>query len=355
MSDPKRQKTDHCPYDAKEETKFTPTIKAYKNLDFLSSRHARSIRIMCEFEEPRRRLREHCIQGTLLIFGSARSLSHEDHAKAVKNCEEEIAATADQAQLARLQAKLSRLRRSVWMCDYCTKARELAKRLTEWTMSEDVRKGLCVQGLNHDSGSMQHYTRYLTEDLPRGNGKDATAEPAYPQHIVVCTGGGPGVMEAANQGAASVPGAKTMGMGISLPFEKGSNQYVTPELAFEFHYFFTRKFWMVYQAHCIVVFPGGFGTFDELFEAVTLKQTGKLRPDLPIVLFGRQYWEKVINWQAMVDLGTISQKDVDDLLFTDDVAEAYDFITSSLAPNKLAMSPLFLPAKASPAASKFQL
>eukprot|EP00668_Euglena_longa_P001943 GGOE01002267.1.p1 GENE.GGOE01002267.1~~GGOE01002267.1.p1 ORF type:complete len:359 (-),score=106.15 GGOE01002267.1:284-1336(-) len=350
MSDSKRQKVDHCPYDAKEETKFTPTIKAYKNLDFLNSRHARSIRIMCEFEEPRRRLREHCIQGTLLIFGSARSLSHEDHAKAVKSCEEEIATAEDPA---RLRAKLLRLQRSAWMCDYCTKAKELARRLTEWTMSEEVRKGVFFQGLNHDSSSKQHYTRYLTEDLHLTSSD--RVEPKYPQHIVVCTGGGPGVMEAANQGAASVAGAKTMGMGISLPFEKGANQYVTPELAFEFHYFFTRKFWMVYQAHCIVVFPGGFGTFDELFEAVTLKQTGKLRPDLPIVLFGRQYWEKVINWQAMVDLGTISQKDLDELLFTDDVDEAHDFITTSLAPNKLAMSPLFLPVKASPGKSKFQL
>jgi len=345
--DNKRQKMDTCPYDAKAETKFTPTIKAYKNQDFLNSRPARSIRIMCEFEEPRRRLRDNAIQGTLLIFGSARSLSHEDHAKAVKDCEEEIAASTDIRAVAKLQAKLERLRKSAWMSDYCAQAEELARLLTEWTMREEVRRGWSLRGANHESskskgkgkgtgaGGPYAAARYLTEDLQNG------AHPGceYPQSIVVCTGGGPGIMEAANKGAASVPGAKTIGMGISLPFEKGSNQFVNSELAFEFHYFFTRKFWMVYQAHCIIVFPGGFGTFDELFEAVTLKQTGKLRSDLPIVLFGKKYWQQVVNWQAMVDLGTILQSDVDELLFTDDVAEAYDFIISSLAPNKMESSP----------------
>jgi uncharacterized protein (TIGR00730 family) len=335
----KKQKKDvDCPYDAKEESVLTETTKAYKNLDFLNSRAARSIRIMCEFEEPRRRLRENHIQGTLLIFGSARSLSRADHALAVSKLEQDIAKSTD-GEKAKLEQKLLRLQKSSWMCDYCGHVEELSRRLTEWTMKEDVRTGKDIKGTNPQSlqtSALQRFNsqalQYLTEDTPSQPRENAGT---FPQHMVVCTGGGPGIMEAANKGAASVPGSKNMGMGISLPFEEGLNRYVTSELAFEFHYFFTRKFWMLYQAHCIIVFPGGFGTFDELFEACTLKQTGKLRPDLPIVLFGKKYWEKVVNWQALVDMGTISQQDVDDILFTDCVDEAFNHITTRLAPNKL--------------------
>jgi len=134
------------------------------------------------------------------------------------------------------------------------------------------------------------------------------------QALVVTTGGGPGIMEAANKGAASVPGAKTMGMGISLPFEKGLNPYVSDGLEFEFHYFFTRKFWMMYSARALIIAPGGFGTMDELFELMTLRQTKKI-PDLPIVLFCAKFWKTVINWQALADYGTVSQKEIDGLCF----------------------------------------
>jgi len=137
-------------------------------------------------------------------------------------------------------------------------------------------------------------------------------------------------MEAANKGAADVPGGKSIGMGITLPFEAGLNPYVTPELAFEYHYFFTRKFWMAYHMQALVVAPGGFGTCDELFELVTLKQTGKMQRSLPIVLFGKKYWKEVVNWKSFGDYGVINQSDVDELLFTDSVEEAFDFITRSL-------------------------
>jgi uncharacterized protein (TIGR00730 family) len=122
-----------------------------------------------------------------------------------------------------------------------------------------------------------------------------------------------------------------MGMNISLPFEQGLNPYVTPSLSFEFHYFFTRKFWMVYQAKAIVMFPGGFGTFDEMFETCTLKQTGKLHGNVPIVLVGKPYWEKVVNWRHMADLGVITYADVDALFITDSVDEAYAYVTERLA------------------------
>jgi uncharacterized protein (TIGR00730 family) len=153
------------------------------------------------------------------------------------------------------------------------------------------------------------------------------------QSIVICTGGGPGFMEAANKGAASVKGARNIGMGISLPFECGLNPYVTESLAFEFHYFFTRKFWMVYHCQAIVVAPGGVGTFDELFEVLTLKQTGKIHKDLPVILFGKEFWTTVVNWESLVKFGTVSQKDIDDLYFTDDVEEAFQYVTQRLSSN----------------------
>eukprot|EP00611_Tribonema_gayanum_P019781 TRINITY_DN3493_c0_g2_i5.p1 TRINITY_DN3493_c0_g2~~TRINITY_DN3493_c0_g2_i5.p1 ORF type:complete len:136 (-),score=72.67 TRINITY_DN3493_c0_g2_i5:376-783(-) len=130
-----------------------------------------------------------------------------------------------------------------------------------------------------------------------------------------------------------VPGAKNMGMGITLPFEDGLNEFVTPELAFEFHYFFTRKFWMVYHCQALVVAPGGFGTLDELFEVLTLKQTGKIQKTLPVVLFGKTFWQAVVNWQALVDFGTIAQEDVDSLFFTDSEQEAFQFLVASLSKN----------------------
>ncbi|CAM9652730.1 unnamed protein product, partial [Hapterophycus canaliculatus] len=134
-----------------------------------------------------------------------------------------------------------------------------------------------------------------------------------------------------NKGASRVEGARNMGMGITLPFEEGLNEYVTEELAFEFHYFFTRKFWMLYHCQALVVAPGGFGTLDELFEVLTLKQTGKVQKTLPVILFGKDYWEKIINWQALVEFGTIAQEDVDSLFFTDDPQEALDFLVGCLS------------------------
>jgi len=154
---------------------------------------------------------------------------------------------------------------------------------------------------------------------------DAGSLPVY-----VCTGGGPGFMEAANHGASDVKGGKSIGMGITLPFEAGLNPFVTPELAFEYHYFFTRKFWMAFHMQALIVAPGGFGTMDELFELLTLKQTNKIQKSLPVVLFGKQYWKSVINWQTLGVYGVINPLEVDELLFTDDVQEAFEYIVRSL-------------------------
>merc|ERR1719261_1722073 len=146
---------------------------------------------------------------------------------------------------------------------------------------------------------------------------------------IVGTGGGPGMMQAANEGAYRA-GGKSAGLGISLPFEDRLNPYCTPELSFEFHYFFTRKFWMAYKCMGLVVAPGGLGTCDELFELMTLKQTGKIKTKLPIILICKKFWTDCINWQAFVDYGMISQSDYDSLHFVDTAAEAFKILTEGI-------------------------
>ena len=147
--------------------------------------------------------------------------------------------------------------------------------------------------------------------------------------FIVCSGGGPGIMEAANRGASRARGL-SMGLGISLPLEQGINEYVSRELAFEFHYFFMRKFWFVYLSRALVVFPGGFGTMDELFEVLTLLQTHKASRPRPVVLFGKAFWESVIGWPTLVEWGLIDQNDLDLFRIVDSVDEAYDHLTAEL-------------------------
>lgn len=303
------------PYVMKEADKtsngLTPTTKAFESRDFLSSRDARMLRIMCEFQEPQLRLKRNGVKGTILFFGSARSMARVDFDKTFNGLKSDLAATSDANAKTAIQAKLDRFAKVEWMCEWADKAEVLSQRLTAWSMEESRVKNELIDQPDYLTGAV-------------GNGGSEK------QPLVVLTGGGPGIMEAANRGAASVPGAKSMGMGISLPFEKGLNPYVTPDLAFEFHYFFTRKFWMMYSAKALVVGPGGFGTMDELFELMTLRQTGKLPKDLPIVLLGAKYWKTVVNWQAMADFGTISQEEVDRLCFADDVDTAFNFIVNQL-------------------------
>jgi len=146
---------------------------------------------------------------------------------------------------------------------------------------------------------------------------------------VVGTGGGPGMMEAANKGARLAKGP-SVGFGISLPFEDRLNPYVSPELAFEFHYFFTRKFMMSYKCMGLVVAPGGLGTCDELFEVMTLMQTGKIKRRLPIILIGKKFWNACINWDAFVEYGMISEEDAKQLVFVDTADEAWEALTGGL-------------------------
>ena len=259
------------------------TKKAYKNLEFLNSPAARTIRIMCEYEEPRQRFEEHGVSDTVVLFGSARTLPKEVAAEQLKAAEASLASgTGSEEAVTMARGKLASSR-------YYEDARELARKMTEWSLGRDSERD------------------YL-----------------------ICTGGGPGIMEAGNRGAADVEGGRSVGLGISLPFEEDVNAYVTKELAFEFHYFFTRKLWFMYLAKALVVFPGGFGTLDELMELLTLVQTQKISKPLPIVLFGKEYWNSVINFEAMVKWGTISAEDLDLFLFTDDVDEAVNYMTERL-------------------------
>jgi uncharacterized protein (TIGR00730 family) len=262
------------------------TQKAYKNLRFLNSAASRHIRILAEYEEPRQRFIEEGVDHTIVFFGSARIKSPEESAERLAAAR--LAAENNPTETA-FQEALAQAERVGRLSKYYSQAQELAERLTRWSM---------------DRYEGRRYT--------------------------ICSGGGPGIMEAANRGAHDVPGGKSIGLGISLPFEEGVNGYVTPELAFEFHYFFTRKLWFLYLAKGLVVFPGGFGTLDELFEALTLVQTRKIKRRIPIILFGKEYWEPILNLKVMADFGTIAPADIDLMFRTDSVDEAFEHLKREL-------------------------
>lgn len=246
--------------------------KAYHDLEFLNSPAARPIRILSEYLEPRDRLKRRGVRDTIVFFGSAR---FKDRATA-----ETIAAEAktdeDKARAERLLAG------SHWYED----ARRLAHMLTDWAAEN------------------------------RGEGRD----------FVVCTGGGPGIMEAANRGAHEA-GGLSVGFNISLPFEQAPNPYITPELSFDFHYFFMRKLFFAYLAKAIIVFPGGFGTLDELAEILTLVQTDKLRKKMKILIYGTEFWNKFVNFDALVEAGTISPEDLDLFDWVDTPEQAVECLT----------------------------
>jgi uncharacterized protein (TIGR00730 family) len=263
--------------------------KAYKNLQFLNSPAARHIRILCEYEEPRQRFKDQNVSDTIVFFGSARARPAAQAAEEVAHLEREVARCKDDARHVELERNLHLARRRTKLGRYYDETRELARRLTEWDLQRKADR------------------RYY-----------------------VSTGGGPGIMEAANRGAADVEGGRSVGLGISLPFEEKVNQYVTPELGFEFHYFFTRKYWFLYLAKAMVLMPGGFGTMDELFESLTLRQTGKIKKPMPTVLYGADYWDDVMDIDAMMRWGTISERDL--LLFhrSNTVDDAFDFLVDAI-------------------------
>jgi len=270
----------------------SPAIKAYENIDFLNSKDARVLRLLAEYLEPLNRFRRHKVKDTIVFFGSARTPQPDDARRALR----EVRATLKGARRpsAALRQSVATAERQLKMSRYYRDARELARRVTEWSKS--------LKGTSH---------RFL-----------------------VCSGGGPGIMEAANRGAADAKG-QTIGLGISLPMEPAHNPYISRELAFEFHYFFMRKFWFFYPAKAMVVFPGGFGTLDEFMEILTLIQTQKSSKKIPFLLYGKSYWSEVLNFDAMVRWGTISKEDLDLFHFVDSPDEAFQYLRDRLTESHL--------------------
>jgi uncharacterized protein (TIGR00730 family) len=262
--------------------RLKPAPLAYQNEPFLNSPDGRILRILSEYSEPLSRFRREQIQDTVVFFGSARFHSRSAAEKNLGELQRTGAGSPNEAQ-----HKLALA--SVDMARYYEDARRMAHMLTKWSIQIPARR----------------------------------------RRFVVTTGGGPGIMEAANLGAHEA-GGKTIGLNISLPFEQSSNPYITPALNFEFHYFFMRKFWFAYLAKALVIFPGGFGTFDELFEILTLAQTQKLAKKILVVIYGSEYWNRLLNFQTMVDAGTISPQDLELFRMVDSPEEGFEFLREGL-------------------------
>jgi uncharacterized protein (TIGR00730 family) len=282
-----------------------PALLSYEDPGFIDSPDGRPLRILAEYLKPLAHFRRERIQDTVVFFGSARFNSLHDASRTLELLDTSGSATpasadeqpATSEQLASGQATVlqrEHAEAAVEMAQYYEDARKLAYLLTQWSMT-------------------LHYKRH---------------------RFVVTSGGGPGIMEAANRGASEA-GGKTIGLNIRLPFEQAPNPYITPSLSLDFHYFFMRKFWFAYLAKALVVFPGGFGTLDEMFELLTLTQTHKLAKEMTIVVYGSHYWKEVINLDTLVKKGTIAPEDVKLLRFADTPEDAFTILRDSLTLNHL--------------------
>ncbi|MGB6024427.1 MAG: TIGR00730 family Rossman fold protein [Candidatus Sulfotelmatobacter sp.] len=274
--------------------KLKPATLAYQNQTFLSSPDGRVLRILAEYQEPLSRFRREQIHDTVVFFGSARFQGGD----AAKNNLAAVEKNEAKVSAQEIERSLKRARAAVDMARYYEDARRLAYLLTEWSIQIPARR----------------------------------------RRFVVTTGGGPGIMEAANLGAHEA-GGKTIGLNINLPFEQNPNSYITPALNFEFHYFFMRKFWFAYLAKALVIFPGGFGTIDELFEILTLAQTDKLAKKILVVIYGSEYWHRIMNFQAFVDAGTVAPEDLNLFKFVDTPEDAFTFLRDGLTEHHLGGQP----------------
>ena len=252
--------------------------KAYRNIEFLTSPGARTLRILAEYLEPEERFQREHIENVVVFFGSARAPSRAEAERALVQARRR---QAGEEEMRRLEIRLK-------LSAYYEDARQLAQRLTAWA-------------------------------------RQLGGEP-----FVVCSGGGPGIMEAANRGAAEV-GGRSLGLNISLPHEQQPNPYIPEALNLEFHYFFMRKLWFVQLACALVVFPGGFGTLDEMAEVLTLIQTGRSR-GMPVLIYGRAFWDEVIDFEALARWGTVDPEDLQLLSWADTPEEAFAFLQARLAP-----------------------
>jgi hypothetical protein len=277
---------------SKEIDKDTLPVKAYKNVKFLNSPDARVIRILSEYLEPLSRFRKYQIVDTIVFFGSARTKSLREARSNLRELDARIKEILKKGRT--VPKSLLELRRraeiDVQISRYYEDAVELARLLTEWSKT-----------LSHGEG----------------------------HRFVICSGGGPGIMEAANKGASKARGL-SIGLNISLPYEQRPNPYITSELNFEFHYFFMRKFWFAYLAKALIIFPGGYGTMDELFEVLTLLQTGKIKKRMVVLIYGSEYWNKIINFKALVDYGMIDKDDLKLFKFANSPIEAFEYLKKEL-------------------------
>jgi len=267
-----------------------PQTLAYADSEFLDSDEARPLRILAEYLEPLRRFKQQNIQDTIVFFGSARIHSRERAEEALERLERRFGARVGPER----DAHLARGRKAVEWSRYYEEARELARLVTEWSKSL----------------AAEHH------------------------RFVVTSGGGPGIMEAANRGATEA-GGKTIGLNIRLPFEQGPNRYITEGLHFEFHYFFMRKFWFAYLSKALVIFPGGFGTLDEMFEILTLMQTEKLAKQIQIILYGSEYWDPILRLEPMAEWGAISTADIALVRRADTPTAAFDLLRAHLTEHHL--------------------
>ena len=278
---------------------------SYQNPAFVNSPDGRLVRIISEYSEPLARFRRERIQDTIVFFGSARFRAQDDASHELELLdkpgsahpapdEEQPATHEEIAQGTATDLQRRRAEAGVEMAHYYEDARKLASMVTKWTQT--------LKGRRH--------------------------------RFVVTSGGGPGIMEAANRGAYEA-GGKTIGLNIRLPFEQAPNPYITPSLNFEFHYFFMRKYWFAYLAKALVVFPGGFGTLDEMFEVLTLVQTEKLAKKISIVVYGSAYWNSILNLDVLVDKGAISAQDRALFQMADTPEEAFEILKNDLTRHHL--------------------
>jgi uncharacterized protein (TIGR00730 family) len=286
MSDAKRPRPQHAP-------------KApHEDLKFMSSTAARPIRILAEYIHPLTQLKKEGIGDTIVMFGSARIVSHE--VSSARYSRLKLADTKKMSADRRKQHRilLREAKSALEMSRYYEEARQLSHRITSWAMSLGPR----------------------------------------PRRFVICSGGGPGIMEAANRGAFEA-GGKSIGLSIELPHEQFANPYISPELSLNFHYFFMRKLWFAQISKALIVFPGGFGTMDELWEMMTLSQTGKMAKNTLILIYGRKYWSEVLNLKGMVRWGMINQNEFNLLRFADTVDEAFEVVRTGLEKYHMQVDP----------------
>ncbi|MEI6091708.1 MAG: TIGR00730 family Rossman fold protein [bacterium] len=261
--------------------------KAYDNPDFVHSDDGRTIRLISEYLYPERYLRKHNITGTIVFFGSARVLSEEAFLMKLGDLNDKLA-SAKAAKQVEIEKQIDKMMSLRPLTDIYTESVKLAEMFSRWSIAREADK-----------------------------------------NYFVMTGGGPGLMEAANRGAYRA-GAPSIGLNISLPFEQQPNQYISPDLNFEFHYFFMRKFWFTSKAKAIIILPGGFGTMDEMMDVLTLVQTRKVINPIPIVLYKKEFWQKAINFDYLVEMGMIEQSDLDIFKFCDTPEEAFKYVTEYL-------------------------